>query len=367
MAEPLVSIGVPCHDAARFIGEALASAFAQTHANIEVIVYDDASRDGSLAVVRGFGDPRLVVIEGRDNVGVAAARQAIKTRARGDYLVWLDADDRFDPERVEVLLAEARGHDADLVIDNARLIDEAGAPLPGLRRVPDAVAADPHFTRIFERNAMLPHPLIARRCFERIDYDLTLGTSEDYDYWLRCSLAGCRFRRVDLALMDYRITAGSLSSDPAASRAALARILARYPVGDLERLYRERGFGEPAIDYMACLQFLFRGDHAAALERAQRPWPDEPGIDRDFYVGTLALQCGDTELAERHLRRHLAGSGDSPAGLNNLGVLLADRGEDGSACWRQALALFPAYADANANLAGDRAITPTQLPLGRPR
>jgi glycosyltransferase involved in cell wall biosynthesis len=367
MADTLVSIGVPCYNAERFLAEALASAFAQTHSAIEVIVYDDGSSDGTLALLHGLTDPRLAVIEGGDNAGVATARQVIKTRARGDYLAWLDADDRFDPERIAVLLAEAKASGADLVIDNARLIDEAGEPLPGLRRVPDAVAADPHFTRIFERNAMLPHPLISRRCLSAIDFDTSLTTSEDYDYWLRCSLAGYVFRRVDRVLMDYRITAGSLSADPAASRAALARILAKYPVVRLEALYLERGFGQAAIDYMACLQYLFRGDYPAALERAQRPWPDEPGIDRDFYIGALALQCGDATLAEHHLRRHLETVADSPAGLNNLGLLLADRGEDGSDCWRRSLALFPNYADATANLAGGRAITLTQLPVGRHR
>lgn len=367
MPDTLVSIGVPCYNCARFLAEALASAFAQTHASIEVIAYNDGSSDGSLDLLRGVSDPRLVVIEGVQNAGVASARQAIKTRARGDYLIWLDADDRFDAERIAVLLAEARASGADLVIDNARLIDEAGDPLPGVRRVRDVVAAEPHFTRIFERNAMLPHPLISRRCFSAIDFDAMLSTSEDYDYWLRCSLAGFTFRRVDRVLMDYRITAGSLSADPAASRAALARILAKYPVARIEALYRERGFGEQAIDYMACLQYLFRGDYPAALERAQRPWPDEPGIDRDFYIGALALQCGDATLAEPHLRRHLESIADSPAGLNNLGVLLNNRDEDGGDCWRQALALFPNYADAKTNLAGGRAITLTQLAVGRHR
>jgi glycosyltransferase involved in cell wall biosynthesis len=366
-ADILVTIGVPCYNAARFLAEALASAFAQTHAKLEIIVYDDGSSDSSLSLLRDMDDPRLLVIEGGKNAGVATARQVIKTRARGDYLTWLDADDRFHPERIEVLLAEALASAADLVTDNACLIDEAGARLPGLCRVPDRVAADPHFTRILERNVMLAHPLITRRCFRSIDFDLNLTTSEDYDYWLSCSLAGFTFRRFDRALMDYRITAGSLSSNPAASRAALARILAKYSVGQLEAVYRERGFGRQAIDYMACLQYLFRGDYASALCRAQQPWLIEPDIDRDFYIGSLALRCGDAVLAEQHLGRHLMAATDSPAGLNNLGVLLADRGEDATAYWRQALEVFPNYADARINLAGGRAITLTQLPAGRYR
>lgn len=363
----LVSIGVPAYNCAAFLGQALDSAFAQTHRNLEVWVYNDGSRDDTLAVARAFADPRLAVIDVSRNSGVAVARQVIKTLARGDYLTWLDADDLFHPERIEVLLAEAVTTGADLVIDNSRVIDQQGNLLPGEKRVPDRVAADPWFTRIFERNAMLPHPLVSRRCFTCIDYDPRLTTSEDYDYWLGCCFAGFTFRRVDRALLDYRITAGSLSSDPAKSRDAAAYILAKYSVGEVEGLYRQRGFAAEAINYMACLQHLFRRQYPEALARAQMPWPQEDGTDRDFYVGTLALQCGRLDLAETHLRRHLDREATSPAGLNNFGLLLRRQGKDGTACWQRALEIFPPYSDARGNLAGDDALTLTQLPAGRHR
>ncbi len=365
--EILVSIGVPSYNSARFVREALTSAFDQNHQNIEVLVYNDGSTDGSLELVRSFDDRRLTVIDVNRNAGVAVARQVLKTLARGEYLTWLDADDRFHPERIEVMLAEALASGADLVIDNSRLMDEDGNLLPGEKRIPDLVASDPFFTRIFERNTMLPHPLISRRCFTRIDYDPRLKTSEDYDYWLRCSLAGFRFHRVDRALLDYRLTTDSLSSDPAQSRAAVAYIFSKFSIDEAKRLYRERGFSAEAIHYMTCLQHIFRQQYPEALACAESPWPEETGIDRDFYLGTLELQCDRPEQAEMHLRRHLAQTGDSPAGHNNLGVLLRRQGKDGTACWEKALELFPSYSDALANLAGKEALTLTQLPPRRHR
>lgn len=363
----LVSIGVPAYNCVRFLGQALNSAFAQTHENIEVLVYNDGSSDATLPEARSFDDPRLVVIDTSRNSGVAVARQVIKTLARGSYLTWLDADDLFHPERVEVLLREALVSGADLVIDSSRLIDEDGKLLPGEKRVPDAVASDPFFTRIFERNAMLPHPLISRRCFSRIDYDPNLTTSEDYDYWLRCSRAGFAFRRVDRALLDYRITAGSLSSDPAKSREAASYILGKYTVGEMEQLYRKRGFSTEAINYMVCLQHIFRGQYPEALARAEAPWPEDGGIDQNFYIGTLALQCDRLAQAEKYLQRHLERIADSPAGLNNLGILWRRQGKDGTNCWCNALELFPDYSDARNNLAGKNALTLTQLAPGRHR
>lgn len=363
----LVSIGVPCYNSAHFLGQALASAFAQSHRKIEVILYNDGGTDHSVEVACSIQDPRLTVISANRNSGVGIARQVIKTVARGDYLAWLDADDLFHPHRIEVLLEEALANNADLVIDNARLIDEAGNLLPGQKRVPDMVADDPFFTRIFERNAMLPHPLVSRRCYSRINFDPELTTSEDYDYWLRCSRAGYRFRRVDRAMLDYRITPGSLSSDPARSRAATAYIFSKFEVDEVVDLYHSRGLPQPVINYMTCLQQLFRGRYPEALVCAQKDWPEDAGLDRAFYVGTLALQCNQLKLASRHLQRHLDTITDSPAGLNNLGILWRRQGKDGTPFWQKALRMFPHYSDAATNLAGGEAITLTQLPAGRNR
>lgn len=365
--EILVSIGVSAYNCARFLETALTSAFGQTHRNIEVLFYNDGSTDETLELARSFSDPRLTIIDVSRNSGVGVARQVIKTLARGAYLTWLDTDDLFHPERVDILLKAALASGADLVCDNARFIDEQGGPLPGEKRIPDAVADDPCFTRIFERNAMIPHPLISRRCFTQVDYDLSLTTSEDYDYWLKCSHAGFRFQRVDQALLDYRFTSGSLSSDPAKSRQAVARIFSKYSVAQLRELYAERGFTDAVINYMACLQHIFRSQYTEALACAVEPWPQEDNIDLAFYRGTLELFSGSTQAAERYLRRHLEQVPDSPAGYNNLGILLRRQEKNADSCWQRALELFPSYSDALKNLAGEETFTFTQLQAARHR
>lgn len=367
MVNALVTVAMPVYNAARSLQGALHSAYHQTHADLEILVYDDASTDATPAILEDQDDPRLRVIKGKVNRGVAWARNQLREQARGDYLVWLDSDDVFYPARVAELLRVAYENKADLVIDRSGLIDEAGERLPGGKSVPDYIADDPHFTRIFERNAMLPHPLVSRRCYQAYAYDNALRTSEDYDLWLRCSRAGFRFARCDAQLMDYRIRAGSLSADPQASLQALRHIVNKHALADLINLYRERGFSEPRVAYMACLQSLFREDYARARQYAEQPWAPEPHIDSRFYRGTLALLCGEPEQAVVHLTEHLEHCPDSPAGWNNLGVARQRRQQDPQPCWEQALALFSQYSDARANLAGAQRITLTQLAVGRPR
>src|SRR3954452_15003770 len=96
---PLVSAIIPAHNAERFLAAAIDSVLAQTYQPIECIVVDDGSTDGTPAVARSYGDRiRLIPQEQR---GVSAARNRGAAEARGELLAFLDADDRWLPERVE--------------------------------------------------------------------------------------------------------------------------------------------------------------------------------------------------------------------------------------------------------------------------
>jgi len=363
----LVTVGMPVHNGAFYLVTALESIREQTHQNLQVLVFDDGSTDGSGELARAFPDARLEVLAGKDRAGVGAARQQLKSAAAGDYLVWCDADDVFEPDRVEVLLQEAVAGEADIVIDTSCFIDEAGDRLEGVRRVPDHVAADPHFTRLFERNRMNPHPLVKRSCFAKIDFDAELTVSEDYDFWLKAVLGGYRFLRVDRILHRYRLTSGSLSSRPEKAVRAVQRIFGKYRVTGLKELYRRRGFPEEVVRTMACLQHVFRQEYTAALAETDEPWADEDHTDRDFYRGTLLLALGRETEAEPLLRRHLARQPDSPAGHSNLGVLEQRLSGAGAEHWRRALDLFPGYHDALANIGGQETVTMTQLAPRRHR
>jgi glycosyltransferase involved in cell wall biosynthesis len=102
-SEALVSVIVPVYQGERVIGGAVRSALAQSHRNLEVIVVDDGSRDRTLEVLAAIDDPRLTVVE-QSNSGAAAARNAALVRARGAYVAFLDADDRWFPEKIAIEL-----------------------------------------------------------------------------------------------------------------------------------------------------------------------------------------------------------------------------------------------------------------------
>jgi glycosyltransferase involved in cell wall biosynthesis len=99
MRAQIVSILIPCYNAERWIAQAIDSALAQTWLEKEVIVVDDGSTDGSLEIIKRFGDH--IRYETGLNAGSNAARNRLLNLARGEWLQYLDADDYLLPDKVE--------------------------------------------------------------------------------------------------------------------------------------------------------------------------------------------------------------------------------------------------------------------------
>src|SRR5438094_1438982 len=112
---PLVSILIPAYNAEEWIGAAITSALGQTWRHKEIIVVDDGSTDGTLAVVRQFESSEVRVVTQR-NQGAAAARNRAFALSRGDYIQWLDADDLLAPDKVADQMAALDKQDSRLLL-----------------------------------------------------------------------------------------------------------------------------------------------------------------------------------------------------------------------------------------------------------
>lgn len=137
MTQPLVSVVIPVHNADPFIAEALASALAQHHRNIEVIVVDDGSTDSSANVVRRMADKRCRLLH-QSQSGAAAARNLGVAESTGALLAFLDADDVWPEDKLELQVrALATDPGIDMVFGHYVTIAERsdamteGQSLPG--------------------------------------------------------------------------------------------------------------------------------------------------------------------------------------------------------------------------------------------
>jgi glycosyltransferase involved in cell wall biosynthesis len=146
---PAVSVIVPTWNRAHLLGASVRSVLAEgERVDLELIVVDDGSTDGTAAMLAGFGDARVRVLV-RPHEGIAAARNAGVAAARAPVIAFHDSDDVALPGRLEVPLAYLAAHpDVTLVIQNGRMLppegDPAGKEEPWVApRVAQALAARP--------------------------------------------------------------------------------------------------------------------------------------------------------------------------------------------------------------------------------
>ena len=107
MADPLISILIPCYNAAPWVEDTLRSACAQTWPNLEIIVVDDGSSDDSFRLASPFQSPRCQIVR-QTHSGASAARNHAFTYSRGEFIQYLDADDLLAPDKLEQQMRIAR-------------------------------------------------------------------------------------------------------------------------------------------------------------------------------------------------------------------------------------------------------------------
>jgi glycosyltransferase involved in cell wall biosynthesis len=132
-SHPLVSILINNYNYAPFLGAAIDSALAQTYDNIEVIVVDDGSTDSSRRIIRNYGHRVTAVF--KQNGGQASAFNAAFAASRGDILCFLDADDVFLPEKIEMIVQIFRDQpDSEWCFDRVQTFDhDSGERQPPAR------------------------------------------------------------------------------------------------------------------------------------------------------------------------------------------------------------------------------------------
>jgi glycosyltransferase involved in cell wall biosynthesis len=196
-------------NAERTLPAALASLAGQTYRNWELILLDDGSTDGSVAVGRAFADDRAALRADGMHRGLATRLNEAIDLARGKYLARMDADDVCYPERFErqVAFLEAHG-EVDLAGCGALVFGESGHPLGRfpLRTTHDEICADPW------SGFYLAHPGWMGRTawFRRNPYRADYRKTQDQDLLLR-TFDSSRFACLPELLLGYRMAASPLS------------------------------------------------------------------------------------------------------------------------------------------------------------
>jgi glycosyltransferase involved in cell wall biosynthesis len=257
-----VSIVMPCYNQGLYINEAVESVLSQTHKDVECIVVDDGSTDGTPEIVERYGGRVLLVRQ--ENAERSAARNAGIARASGDYIAFLDADDYIIPEKIAEQLSFLEAYpEYDAVYSRVRYFEENGRRryYSARRIIPTGMIVR---DLVFGNCMTIHSPLMRKSAVERIaGFDPALNRYEDWDFFMRLAFSGTHFAFLDRYHAYCRVHPGNTIRDRVRMFEAKWRVA--------EKLVRDfaREFGTYGIDGAQVLAF-HQADYGRILILAGR-------------------------------------------------------------------------------------------------
>ncbi len=322
---PAVTVVIPAFNVAAYIRDAVESALAQTVSNIEVIVVDDGSVDGTAERLEGLNDPRLQILR-QPNGGLAAARNVGTSAASSELVAFLDGDDLWLPHKLEHHLDSFAVHpEADVTYSLSKTIDDHDREI---RFVVPHRGGPVSYRELLLENVLRNGSAsgIRRRVFEETGlFDPHLVASTDLDMWLRIAA----FRPGNIicipkCLTLYRRRAGQTTADWRRMKTAWFQVLdkARERTPALVREIEPQASSDKHV-YFAYLNYE-RGDYGAAFGLLWQSFKFSPSMVL-FRIRPwmLAMACGSGLVLPGSVHRWLVGCGLACARLVSRGVLLA--------------------------------------------
>jgi len=206
----MISIVLPTYNGSQYIQCAVDSILKQTYTDIELIIVDDCSTDGTGAIVDEMAkyDKRIRVIHNKMNKKLPASLNIGFEKARGDYFTWTSDDNVYKSNALEImLLCLKENPDSDIVYAMCDIIDSNG----------NLVATDTNQKKSNQENNNIHNWvgacfLYKRKVHDKLHgYDEKLFLVEDYDFWLRAA-RDFKYKKINQNLYQYRIHSNSLTS-----------------------------------------------------------------------------------------------------------------------------------------------------------
>ena len=305
---PKVSIIIPTYNCACYLGRAIDSVRAQTYKDYEILVVDDGSTDDTKNVVRQHD--RHVIYLYQENRGVSAARNHAISKASGELLAYLDADDLWYPEKLERQVAFLDAHQqCGMVHSEVSVINEQDEILhvrfneETKRSVPQGYCVQ----ELLRRSHIQTLTVVERRnCFDRVGgFDERLPVAQDYLHWIMIAAEGQTLGYLAEPLGKYRWRTGSLMGSQTRLLEDYVKI---YDILLHEKQIASRHGDESAAILRDCLYMVQR--ELAHLDRIQgrsesakrrlanliKEWPRQ----YELYVDLLKAYLPTTFLPKSH-------------------------------------------------------------------
>ncbi|WP_286259766.1 glycosyltransferase family 2 protein [Pseudoalteromonas apostichopi] len=208
---PLVSIITPVYNAKKFIKKTIDSVVSQTFSDWEYVLVDDCSTDNSFEFIKEQykEDKRVRVIQLEKNGGAGVARNAGLVEAKGEVIAFLDADDLWEPDKLEKQIKYMKDGSFPIVHTSYSFIDEDDRAISGRVNVSEVVNLNSYMrnTEIGMSTAIIDKTIVGEFYLD------TIRTRQDTKLWLTLLSRGFTAHGLDLPLVKYRIRKGQISGN----------------------------------------------------------------------------------------------------------------------------------------------------------
>jgi glycosyltransferase involved in cell wall biosynthesis len=277
---PKFSVVIPAYNASPFLADCLNSVLAQTDPDFEVIVVNDGSTDDTAEIAAQFArqDGRIHLIS-QENGGLADARNRGIAAAKGELVAFLDADDRWCPEK---LAAHRQALDSDpnasVSYDWAAFIDMKG-DRTGLHMSQAKINLS-HEVLLLKNYLGNGSTAVVRRSVlkQANGFDRTLRRMVDQELWVRLTFYGHRFCLVPQTLTEYRTHPGSFTADTARMLQGLDVFLQQVAVYAPDSVRRLKPLAIACTHRWMARAAFVAGHYTAARQHAQRSLQASPGV-----------------------------------------------------------------------------------------
>lgn len=210
----LVSIVMPVYNAEKFITATMDCVVAQTYENWELLMVEDSSKDATVTVIENYirerQETRIRLITSPDKLGAARARNKALTEAKGRFITYLDADDLWNPDKLEKEIAFLTSKEAAFAFTGYEFGDENAVGTGKVVHVPEKLTYKQALknTTIFTSTVMFDTEKIEKSLLE-----MPIIESEDTALWWKILRKGYAAYGLDENLVTYRRPSKSLSSN----------------------------------------------------------------------------------------------------------------------------------------------------------
>jgi len=254
---PTVSVVIAAYNMAQYVQQAVRSVLAQTYGDLEVIVVDDGSTDGTAEVIEAFAADDKVRLVRQQNQGQPKAKNAGIRAARGEFIAFCDADDLWDPRKLELQLPAFDDPMVGVAYSLTMTIDDAGRPTGEM----SGHGPSGHvLAELFIRNFVpFGTTIVRRRVIETCGmFDESLAMGIDWDLWLRVARSW-KFAQIAAPLYLYRVWPGQMSKNWKGRYEHSFRIMRKFIAAHPDALPRKvvrRAYADSYVQLGICYAIL---------------------------------------------------------------------------------------------------------------